>query len=105
MSDILDISSLEGFIWDRANAQKNWDSHGVAFHECEEIFFQHPLILPDPEHSEKERRYFAMGSTLRGRILSIVFTICENKIRVISARDMSRRERREYGKVQKNPKV
>lgn len=95
------LSHLEGFEWDQANTRKNWDRHKVAFYECEELFFGGPVILPDSEHSAAEPRYFALGRTGRGRLLTIVFTLRENKIRVISARAMSRKERRFYGKTQK----
>ena len=105
MKNVPDLSQLDGFVWDSANTQKNWDRHKVAFYECEEIFFRNPVILADPEHSEDEFRFFTMGKSLRERYLTIVFTVRENKIRVISARDMSRKERREYGKIQKNSKI
>lgn len=102
MTDLPNLLLFEGFDWDRANIQKNWDRHEVAFYECEEVFFRDPTILLDPEHSTAEPRFFAMGWTLRGRLLTIIFTVREKKIRVISARDMSRKERKFYGKIKKN---
>ncbi|MBA3071645.1 MAG: BrnT family toxin, partial [Nitrospirae bacterium] len=54
------------------------------------------IAVQDAQHSQKEPRYFALGCTDAGRHLFIVFTIRENLIRVISARDMNRKERRLY---------
>lgn len=99
MGDLPDVSSLEGFDWDRANIDKNWQRHRVAFYECEEIFFRDPVIVPDRGHSSGELRYFAFGETVRGRLLTVVFTIRNKKARVVSGRDMSRKERKKYGEV------
>jgi uncharacterized DUF497 family protein len=99
--------SCEGFDWDEGNVDKNWKDHGVAFWEAEEVFFNRPLILqPDPAHSLKEDRYYVLGKTNADRLLFVVFTIRKNLIRVISVRDMSRKERRIYEQKQKeNPDV
>lgn len=91
-----DFSTLEGFDWDDANIRKNWQKHHVAFDKCEEVFFHDPLIVPDPYHSVVEGRFFAYGRTGQGRLLTVVFTLRGKKIRVISARDMSRKERKTY---------
>ncbi len=86
-----------GFEWDEHNAAKNWESHGVSAKECEELFFQSPLIVKDDtRHSIREARYFALGQTGGGRLMFVAFTIRGEFIRVISARDMSRREREVY---------
>ena len=86
-----------GFDWDGGNLLKNWERHGVGFWECEEVFFNRPLLLSeDPNHSQQEERILALGRTERNRWLCIVFTVRRNRIRVISARDMSRREREVY---------
>src|SRR2546422_11650688 len=72
-------------------------SHQVSQGECEQVFFNRPLVLaPDLEHSEREARYAALGRTHAARGLAVVFTIRGTLVRVISARDMSRRERRIY---------
>ncbi len=106
MIDLPDLSQFEGFDWDRANARKNWEKHRVSFAECEEIFFHGPVIFPDPEHSQAEPRYFALGITARGRKLTAVFTLRKDKIRVVSARDMSRKERSIYAQeVKKDPEI
>ena len=86
-----------GFDWDRGNLDKNWTLHGVPFWECEQVFFNEPLlVVEDVSHSGAEKRYYALGRTEAGRRLFVVFTIRRNLVRVISARDMSRRERKRY---------
>ena len=97
-----DWLKLEGFDWDKANVQKNWERHRVAFYECEEVFLRGPIILPNLKHSAEEPRFFALGKTVRERWLTIVFTMRQNKIRVISARDMSREEKKGYEQIQEN---
>ena len=91
------IQRCIGFQWDKSNYPKNWEKHGVSASECEQIFFNRPLIsATDVKHSEKEQRHFAMGQTDSGRLLFVVFTIREDRIRVISSRDMNRNERKVY---------
>ena len=99
MAELPDLSHIEGFDWDRSNIQKNWERHKVAFDECEEVFFHDPVLAPDLGHSEDEERYFAFGRTARGRLLTIVFTMRKDKIRIVSARDMNRKERERYGQI------
>jgi uncharacterized DUF497 family protein len=97
---MIDLSVISGFDWDDNNREKNWDKHGVLASECEEVFFNLPLLLqPDPSHSQKETRYYVLGQTIIGRRLFIAFTIRGDKIRVISARDMSKKERSIYEQI------
>jgi uncharacterized DUF497 family protein len=94
---MIDFSSVTGFEWDDGNRDKNWDKHQVSNGECEEVFFNLPLLLkPDPIHSQAEDRYYVLGQTNAGRRLFISFTIRGENIRVISAREMSKRERNYY---------
>lgn len=96
--DFLDFDSITGFDWDQGNREKNWIRHQVTDGECEEVFFNQPLlVLPDERHSQAEMRYYALGQTNAGRLLFVVFTVRQSLLRVISARDMSRKERRIYG--------
>ena len=91
------LAACTGFEWDAGNIDKNWERHAVTQGECEQIFFNRPiLIAPDPKHSDRERRYAALGQTTAGRLLTLVFTIRDDQICIISARDMSRRERSRY---------
>ncbi len=101
------LSRLEGFDWDKGNIDKNWKRHKVSFIECEEVFFNEPLIAQEDDmHSTSENRYYALGRTHDERYLFVVFTIRANKVRVISARDMNKRERRIYSEeIEKIAKI
>ena len=95
--DPLDASS--GFEWDEANAHKNRERHRVSPEEAEDVFFSEPLVVRgDIRHSRREKRYYALGQTSRGRWLFVAFTIRRSLVRVISVRDMNRRERDAYAK-------
>ena len=98
------MTGAEGFEWDEGNADKNLAKHGVSNAEIEELFFNMPLFIKDdPEHSStSENRRFALGQTFDGRRLAIVFTMRRNRIRPISARDMSRKEREVYEKIKED---
>ena len=88
-----------GFQWDEGNSEKNWISHQVSRFECEQVFFNQPLLIGnDEKHSKMEKRYYTLGQTDDGRRLFIVCTVRENLIRIISARDMSKKEREVYQK-------
>jgi hypothetical protein len=83
-----------GFNWDKGNSMKNWLRHQVSQGECEQVFFNEPSIfMDDVKHSQKELRWFLLGITDSERLLFIVFTIRKDLIRVISARDMNKKER------------
>ncbi len=91
------IENCEGFEWDDGNSNKNWHLHGVSDGECEDVFFNLPLIIvSDKKHSETENRLFALGRTDSNRFLFIAFTIRNKLIRVISAREMTKNEVRKY---------
>ena len=95
---MIDLSKIIGFNWDDGNARKN-EKHGVAMAEAEQVFFNVPLLLlDDGRHSEKEPRLHALGKTDEGRTLHLTFTLRQSGqlIRVISARDMHRKERAIY---------
>lgn len=92
-----DLARCIGFDWDAGNKGKNWGKHKVSDTEAEEVFFNDPLVArTDIVHSQSEPRYFVLGQTNKGRRLFIALTIRGKLIRVISARDMKRRELREY---------
>lgn len=91
------LPEFRGFEWDQGNVTKNWETHHVSPHEAEQVFFNQPLIVADDvKHSRSERRYFVLGQTDDNRALFVAFTLRGDLIRVISARDMSRREREVY---------
>jgi hypothetical protein len=86
-----------GFQWDKGNIDKNLLKHNVENWESEQIFFNEPLIiLDDPKHSLSEKRWAAFGRTDAGRLLVVIFGRRGKLLRVISARDMNRKERRFY---------
>ena len=93
------MSTPTEFEWDEHNIRKNWEKHKVAFSECEEVFFNEPLWVAKVDRSRiiyEESRYLAYGTTNAKRLLLAVFTLRGDKIRVISVRDMNRKERRFY---------
>jgi uncharacterized DUF497 family protein len=91
------LGDCEGFQRDAGNSAKIWERHSVTPTECEELFFNRPLIVgEDEKHSEREERFYALGQTDAGRRLFVVVTLRARRIRVISARDMSRKERKVY---------
>jgi len=95
--DIVSLSEFQGFDWDQGNFEKNWIAHQVTSQEAEQVFFNTPLIVADDEkHSRTEKRYFVLGQTDRDRPLFIAFTVRKGRIRVISARDMNKKERKVY---------
>jgi len=97
-----EVQKCTGFQWDRYNIQKNWDKHGVSPVESEQTFFNKPLlIVKDIQHSQEEDRFFVLGKTDQDRRLFIAFTIRKKLIRVISSRDMNKKEREIYEKEQK----
>lgn len=101
MADRDPLSDCTGFEWDEGNATKVWERHQVSRSECEETFFHEPLVVaPDTVHSQAESRYYALGRTIADRRLFVVFTVRGDRIRVISARPMTRRERRIYDQAQ-----
>jgi uncharacterized DUF497 family protein len=98
---MIDWTRIVGFDWDAGNERKSADRHNVGQTEAEQAFFNQPLlVLDDERHSATEPRFHALGRTEAGRRLQITFTLRrdETLIRVISARDMSAKERIIYEK-------
>jgi uncharacterized protein len=96
---MIDLDQIAGFDWDDGNSRKSADKHDVGQAEAESIFFNDPLIVvEDAKHSERELRLHALGKTAQNRLLHVTFTLRQNgtMIRVISARDMHRKERKAY---------
>ena len=99
---MIDWTRIEGFDWDQGNARKSADKHAVSQTEAEQAFFNEPLlVLGDREHSQDEPRWHALGRTDDGRRLHVTFALRGRGtlLRVISARDMSQKERAAYAKA------
>jgi len=97
------LSDCIGFEWDESNVVKNWERHHVTPEEAEDAFFHDPFIVrQDTKHSPKEVRYRALGTTSRGRLLMMAFIVRRKRVRVISVRDMNRREAQEYKRHEEN---
>jgi uncharacterized DUF497 family protein len=96
---MIDVSKISGFEWDSGNARKSVDKHAVSQSEAEQLFFNAPLLMsPDVKHSKNETRVHALGKTDAERLLHVTFTLRLGGalVRVISARDMHRKERANY---------
>src|ERR1700730_3211513 len=96
---MIDLDQIAGFDWDDGNSRKSADKHDVSQAEAERIFFNDPLIvIEDAKHSEREQSLHALGKTGQNRLLHITFTLRQSgtMVRVISARDMHRKERKAY---------
>jgi hypothetical protein len=94
-----DLSQIAEFDWDEGNRTKSEEKHSVSQAEAEQVFTDERLLVTDDvRHSANEARYQALGRTIVGRLLHVTFTLRDNrtKIRVISARDANRKERRHY---------
>jgi len=95
---IIDLAArCVGFEWDAGNLTESQQKHDVSPSECEQIFFNHPLVVArDETHSDQEDRFFALVQTDAGRLLFIVFVVRKDIVRIISARNMNRKERKVY---------
>ncbi len=97
----------KSFDWDQGNINKNWDKHRVHHLECEEIFFNEPIVTKvEKRGASQEERVSALGMTNEGRFLFVVSTIRRGRIRVVSVRDMNKKERKIYDeKIKKDTEI
>jgi hypothetical protein len=96
---MIDWKQVTGFDWYAGNERIGEEKHTVSRFEAEEVFFNQPLlVLADQKHSQNEARYHVLGKNNDARLLHITFTLRSDNtlIRVISARDMHRKERNIY---------
>jgi uncharacterized protein len=96
---MLELSQIVGFDWDDGNSFKSAEKHSVSQAAAEQVFADNRvLIADDVKHSQDGPRYHALGKTLEGRLLHVTFALRDNRtrIRVVSARDMNRKERGLY---------
>lgn len=100
------LPNFQGFDWDEGNSGKNLETHGITDSECEAVFFNSPLlVVNDAKHSDLEIRFATFGLTNENRFVMLVFTMRANFIRVISARDMNRREKAWYKNYEKDAEI
>ena len=104
---VIDLRKLVGFEWDAGNVDKNYKKHGITVKEAETVFLDKDLqVEPDFRHQEREKRYIAIGHAQEQKVLFVIFTIRNTKVRIISARIASKKETGLYEKnVAKNSKV
>jgi uncharacterized DUF497 family protein len=96
---MIDWKQVIGFDWDAGNERKSEEKHAVSRFEAEQVFFNQPLlVLADRKHSENEERFHALGKSNNARLLHITFTLrsADTLIRIISVREMHRKERNYY---------
>lgn len=91
------------FEWDKWNLDKSYVKHGIIPKEAEEVFIsEEAFVVPDVKHSQKEDRFIILGKSVSGKNLFVVFTIRGDKVRVVSARRMHKKEVEKYEKTKKN---
>jgi uncharacterized DUF497 family protein len=96
----IDFRTLVGFDWDDGNRGKSWRRHGVRDSEAEEVLSEAPLLVaPDVGRSWSEPRFLALERTRTRRRLLVAFTVRADRLRIVSARDMSRKERRSHAEA------
>jgi uncharacterized protein len=91
-----ELAKCTGFQWDIGNVAKVWARHQVMPGEIEQVFFNRPVHIAVARNVAGEDRYVALGQSTAGQLLTVIFTVRDGLVRPISARDMSRRERRMY---------
>ena len=91
----INLPDVLAFDWDQGNLE-HIKKHNVEYNECEDIFYNDPIYFEDPKHSRVEERFLTYGVTNEERLLTIVFTIRNKKVRVISARNQNKKEREIY---------
>ena len=96
---MLDLSEPYQFDWDQGNIKKNLIKHGIECKDGEEIFLDEKLVFgEDVKHSISEKRYLAIGKTAKYKLLAVIFTVRNQKVRIISARKANNKERNLYEK-------
>lgn len=99
---MFDLGSVKEFEWDEGNTDKSYQKHGITQKESEELFIdENILFLEDVKHSQKEKRFIAIGKTILGKILFAVFTVRKSKMRIISVRLANKKERKQYNDDEK----
>lgn len=96
---MIDLNKISGFEWDKWNIDKSYAKHGISPNESEEIFLDEDIkIEKDLKHQQQEKRFIAIGKTTENKILFVIFTIRNDKIRIISVRIANKKEREVYNR-------
>ena len=104
--DVLELPHPITFEWDAGNLTKSLTKHDVTNQEAEEIFFNFNIIFSDSKHSKKEERLLILGRSDNGKFVISSFTVRDSKLRIITSRAASKKERYIYEKTLKeNPKI
>jgi uncharacterized protein len=94
------------FDWDEGNLDKNWVKHQTSAQEAEEAFAdENKIIFLDIKHLGTKKRYFLLAQTTQNRLLAIAYTQRDTKVRVISARDASRKEKVYYEEATRGAQI
>ncbi len=94
---MVDLNKILGFEWDKWNIDKSYSKHGITPNECEEVFLDEDVkIEKDLKHQQHEDRFIAIGITTEKKILFVIFTIRNDKVRIISGRMANKKEREVY---------
>lgn len=102
---VMDLENIIGFEWDEGNKYKNERKHNILQKEAEEIFINFPLLISKSQTKNKEDRWIAYGKSNENKTLAVVFAVREERIRVISARPQSKKERRVYNEAEERIKA
>lgn len=95
---MINLSGVKGFQWDKGNIA-HIAKHNVLPREAEEVFFDKDNVRDeDLEHSTREKRFLIIGKTDKGRLLYQIFTVRGGEIRIISSRDINKKEVKLYEK-------
>jgi len=90
-------NGLLEFEWDPKKAARNLRKHGVSFEEAASVFNDEvATAYRDPDHSQYERRYLAIGTSVRGRLLIIAYAYRGERVRIINGREVTKQEREMY---------
>lgn len=96
---MLSLDKYKGFEWDKGNVDKSYQKHGISPNEAEEAFLdERAFVLRDTKHSQKEKRYLLIGKNASNKLLLVVFTLRNKKIRIVSARKANKKEKNRYVK-------
>ncbi len=88
------------FDWDDSKAETNFIKHAVSFLEAVSVFDdEFSITFRDPDHSAGEERFVIIGHSQRGRLLFVSHADRDDRSRIISAREVTRRERKVYENV------